>query len=122
MTVTTLDGTTILPANPPVQSDLLSSLSLPLALVGKAKHHPSSREDAFLSHLSPEEGKAAKKEPDPTRFALPTSRQAKRRWRFRPLTAREMLVSRAATTPRRWVVDKLIPENSLAELTAFMKY
>lgn len=121
MTLTGLNGSKSLLPGQSTADDRAFLLSLPLALAGKAKHHPSSREDAFLSQLSLDKEKAAKQSPNPARFFLPTTRRAKRRWRFRPYTAKEMLASKAATEPRRWIVDTLIPENSLAQLTAFMK-
>jgi AAA domain len=99
--------------------DPASLPSLPLAFAGKAKQHAAINA-ASLPHQRPKEGKAAT-QPDPARFSLPTSPKARKQWRLRPLTAKEILRHKAVTTPRRWIVDKLIPEHALVEFTAFMK-
>src|SRR5207247_1080424 len=55
--------------------------------------------------------KQATEKPD-TRFLLPVSRKEQEQWRFRPLTAREILAHQGTKTSRRWIIDKLIAENN----------
>jgi AAA domain len=104
-------------------ADAAPLLSPPLpTLARKAKQQP--RKAALFPASGLGKGKAKKHAPETsdTRFLLPRSRKERESWRFRPLTAKQILAHKATTTPRRWIIEKLIPENALAEITAFMKW
>src|SRR5919109_5035915 len=82
--------------------------------------------NSFLPNLNP--GKGTGKGSHTPRFpsasqltTLFRGERAKRRFRFRPLTPKEMLAANATTGTVSWVWHRFFSENSLNLFTAFMK-